>query len=45
MGYNGQRQYSLHSVFVGGAWVNGRLGQGGTNPRFGESDKPTTQAD
>lgn len=31
LGYNGQRQYWLHSVFVGGAWVSGRLERGGTD--------------
>ena len=31
MGRNGQRQYGLHSVYVGGAWVSGRLEPGGTD--------------
>ena len=31
MGYNGERQYWLHSVFVGRAWVSARLNQGGTD--------------
>ena len=30
-GYNGERQYWLHSVFVGGAWVSGRLRPGGSD--------------
>ena len=31
VGYNGERQYWLHSVFVGRAWVSARLNQGGTD--------------
>ena len=30
-GYNGERQYWLHSVFVGAAWVSARLNRGGTD--------------
>ena len=30
-GYNGERQYWLHSVFAGGAWVSGRLRPGGSD--------------
>ena len=30
-GYNGERQYWLHSVFVGAAWVSARLNQGGAD--------------
>ena len=30
VGYNGERQYWLHSVFVGRAWVSARLNAGGT---------------
>ena len=30
-GYNGERQYWLHSVFVGGVWVSARLNAGGTD--------------
>ncbi len=31
VGYNGERQYWLHSVFVGRAWVSARLNEGGTD--------------
>ena len=30
-GCNGERQYWLHSVFAGGAWVSGRLRPGGSD--------------
>ncbi len=32
-GYNGEKQYWLHSVFVGVAWVSARLHAGGTDVR------------
>ncbi len=32
-GYNGEKQYWLHSVFVGAAWVSARLNAGGTDVR------------
>ena len=31
VGYNGERQYWLHSVFVGRAWASARLNAGGTD--------------
>ena len=30
VGYNGERQYWLHAVFVGRAWASARLNKGGT---------------
>ena len=33
VGYNGERQYWLHSVFVGRAWVSARLNEGGTDAK------------
>ena len=34
-GYNGEYQYWLHSVFVGGVWVSGRLNEGGVGVTLG----------
>jgi len=38
-GYNGERQYWLHNVFVGGLWASGRLQPGGVDVAGGWAEQ------